>query len=112
MRISDWSSDVCSSDLPFNLSVNEETGLLVDGANTPPMLMMGHDHQYVGSRIEALGYRGAKDLLAYLLDLEKAPSEGLQRVISKQIGIASGRGPVCKYVEISVVACYLKKTNK
>src|SRR3546814_13866389 len=84
MRISDWSSDVCSSDLPFNLSVNEETGLLVDGANTPPMLMMGHDHPYVGSRIEALGYRGAKDLLAYLLDLEKAPSEGLKRVISKQ----------------------------
>src|SRR3546814_7091304 len=48
------------------------------------MLMMGHDHPYVGSRIEALGYRGAKDLLAYLLDLEKAPSEGLKRVISKQ----------------------------
>lgn len=69
---------------PFNLSVNEETGLLVDGANTPPMLMMGHDHAYVGSHIEALGYSGVKDLLAYLLDLQKAPSEGLKRVISKQ----------------------------
>ena len=28
---------------PFNLSINEETGLLVDGFDTPPMLLMGHD---------------------------------------------------------------------
>ena len=28
---------------PFNLSINEETGLLVDGFDTPPMVMMGHD---------------------------------------------------------------------
>ena len=28
---------------PLNLSVNEEVGLLVDGFETPPMVMMGHD---------------------------------------------------------------------
>ena len=41
---------------PFNLSINEEVGLLVDGFDTPPMLMMGHDPRYVGGRIEEQGY--------------------------------------------------------
>ena len=51
---------------PFNLSINEETGLLVDGFDTPPMLLMGHDPPYAGPRIEALGYAKAKDMFAYI----------------------------------------------
>jgi hypothetical protein len=51
---------------PFNLSVNEEVGLLVEGFDTPAMLMMGHDQPYAGGRIEALGYAKAKDVYAYI----------------------------------------------
>ena len=51
---------------PFNLSINEEVGLLIDGFDTPPMLMMGHDPRYTARRIEALGYAKAKDVFAYL----------------------------------------------
>ncbi|MGQ9367806.1 dATP pyrophosphohydrolase [Azospirillum sp. ST 5-10] len=51
---------------PFNLSINEETGLLVDGFDTPPMLMMGHDRPYLGPLVERAGYVKAKDMLAYL----------------------------------------------
>ena len=54
---------------PFNLSVNEETGLLVEGFDTPPMVMMGHNQPYVGPRIEALGYAKIKDVYAYKVDL-------------------------------------------
>jgi hypothetical protein len=50
---------------PFNLSVNEECGVLVDGFNTPPYIMMGHARPYYGHHIEAAGYRAARDLLAY-----------------------------------------------
>ena len=50
---------------PFNLSINEETGLLVDGFDTPPMVMMGHDQPYVAGRVEALGYAKIKDVYAY-----------------------------------------------
>lgn len=50
---------------PFNLSINEEVGLLVDGFDTPPMLLMGHDPPYVGARVEAQGYRKVKDVYAY-----------------------------------------------
>jgi hypothetical protein len=51
---------------PFNLSINEEVGLLVDGFDTPPMLMMGHDARYAGGRIEAQGYAKVKDVYAYI----------------------------------------------
>jgi hypothetical protein len=51
---------------PFNLSINEEVGLLVDGFDSPPMVMMGHDPRYTGARIEEQGYAKVKDVYAYI----------------------------------------------
>ncbi len=60
---------------PFNLSINEECGLLVDGFDTPPMFMMGHAQPYYSARIEAQGYAKVQDLLAYRVKPEfKAPA--------------------------------------
>ncbi|HEX5080286.1 MAG TPA: hypothetical protein VFV80_14130 [Geminicoccaceae bacterium] len=58
---------------PFNLSINEECGLLVDGFAAPPMLMMGFDPPYAARRLEEQGYRKAKDLLAYDYDVRATP---------------------------------------
>lgn len=55
---------------PFSLSVNDQAGLLVAGFDTPPMLMMPHDPPHAGPRLEALGYRKARDLLAYICDTD------------------------------------------
>ena len=52
---------------PFNLSINEEIGLLVDGFDTPPVFMMGHARPYYSARIEQCGYQKAKDVLAYMV---------------------------------------------
>ena len=56
---------------PFNLSINEEAGLLVAGHDTPPFVMMPHDPAYAQGRVEALGYVKAKDLLPYYTPLPK-----------------------------------------
>jgi GNAT superfamily N-acetyltransferase len=50
---------------PFNLHVNDEVGLLVDGFTTPPFVLMGHGRGWYGASMEAAGYQGVKDLLAY-----------------------------------------------
>ena len=50
---------------PFNLSINEECGLLIEGYEYPPYMMMGHAHRYYAKQIEAVGYVKAKDLYAY-----------------------------------------------
>jgi hypothetical protein len=54
---------------PFSLSINEETGLLIEGFDTPPMIFMAHNPAYAATQIEALGYAKAKDVIAYLIDL-------------------------------------------
>lgn len=51
---------------PFNLSINDEIGTLIDGFDTPPMFMMGHAHPYYDERIRQCGYVKAKDTVAYL----------------------------------------------
>lgn len=66
---------------PFNLSINEEVGLLVEGADTPPMVMMGHDPAYTAARIEQQGYHRAKDIYAYLCSVkDDLPGPILRRV--------------------------------
>lgn len=54
---------------PFSMSVNEQTGLLVKGFDTPPMLMMSHDRPYIAAQLERHGYAKERDLFAYLVDL-------------------------------------------
>jgi GNAT superfamily N-acetyltransferase len=64
---------------PFNLSINEECGLLVEGFDSPPSIMMGHARPYHGRHIEAAGYSGARDLLAYYI----APDFEAPRVMTR-----------------------------
>ncbi len=70
---------------PFNMSVNEETGLLVDGFDAPPMVMMGHDQPYVGGRIEALGYAKIKDVYAYKIATKADFPAGVRRRVDRAV---------------------------
>jgi hypothetical protein len=77
---------------PYNLSINQEAGLLVDGFDTPPCLMMGHARPYYRTRIEENGYQKAKDLLAYIIDADFDHSAALQSIVKrvkKQVKIRS-----------------------
>jgi hypothetical protein len=73
---------------PFSLSINEQTGLLVDGFGTPPMVMMPHDPPYAGPRLEALGYAKARDMLAYVIDTATKPPPAAARFVTR--GLPSG----------------------
>jgi len=71
---------------PFNFSINQECGLLVDGYDTPPMIMMGHSRRYYAARLAAEGYQGVKDLLAYRLSTHFTPPEFMKAVVNKAAG--------------------------
>jgi hypothetical protein len=68
---------------PYNLSINQEPGLLVEGFDTPPVYMMGHAHPYYGERIEACGYGMEKDLLAYIIDADFKHSRAMQAILAR-----------------------------
>jgi GNAT superfamily N-acetyltransferase len=56
---------------PLNPSLNESAGLLIDGFDTDPMLMMPHNPPEYADDIEAAGYRKVKDLYAWIYDLDR-----------------------------------------
>jgi len=50
---------------PASFSTNDECGLLVEGFDTPPTLMMPHNPPYYAELLERAGLSKAKDLLVY-----------------------------------------------
>jgi len=53
---------------PANMSVNHDVGLLVDGYDLPPAIMMPYNPPYYPALVEANGFQKAMDLYAYYGD--------------------------------------------
>lgn len=70
---------------PFSLNINEETGLLIDGFSTPPMLLMPHDKPYIAAHLEAYGLVKAKDVYAYLYDITGELPASVRRLLSREL---------------------------
>ncbi|AKS42088.1 N-acetyltransferase [Wenzhouxiangella marina] len=85
---SDWLSERGCGWLrgPFDLGINQGCGLLVEGRETPPMLMMNHAPAYYAERLEACGLVKAMDLLAYLLPPDFEPPAAMQRLTRRLDG--------------------------
>ena len=50
---------------PFTLDSKGETGILIEGFDTPPRVGMPHNRPYVGPLIESAGYAKAKDFYCW-----------------------------------------------
>src|SRR3546814_1321954 len=101
MRISDWSSDVCSSDLEEIIRQGGLVGGLVDG--------LVESQRKIVELIKANPKISKKDM-ADNIGISKTAID--KHIRSLKIGRASCRERVCQYVKISVVAGSLKKKNK
>jgi hypothetical protein len=65
---------------PMNFSTNEEIGCLVDGFDSPPVLMMTYNPRYHAPGIEAAGLSKVKDVLAYYLDKDMIKWDRMKRL--------------------------------
>ncbi len=68
---------------PVSFNMWDEPGLLVEGFNSPPNVMMGHHLPYYEALITAQGYSKAQDLLAYEYPVKKPFAENVQRLVAK-----------------------------
>ena len=66
---------------PISMSIWEEPGLLVRGQDHSPVIMMGHHPAHYSDWIEASGYKIAKRLFTYDLDITKAFPSLVQRIV-------------------------------
>jgi GNAT superfamily N-acetyltransferase len=65
---------------PVNPSTNYECGLLVEGFDSSPMIMMTYNPPYYPKLMERVGLRKAKDLLAYTSHAQKIDQKKIERV--------------------------------
>lgn len=68
---------------PFALSINEESGLLVEGFDTSPYVMMGHALPYYAQRLEELGFSKTTDLIAYRYSFQNEPPRAAMNLLAK-----------------------------
>ena len=80
----DWLRDRSMTKMtgPFNLSINDEAGILVNGWHRPPAIFMGHHRRDYDAMITAAGLDGVMDLHAYYLDLTKPYTRRVERIVN------------------------------
>ncbi|WP_420126998.1 GNAT family N-acetyltransferase [Longimicrobium sp.] len=76
---------------PMNFSTNDEfssPGVLIDGFDTPPAVMMSHNPRYYGGLMDAAGMEKTKDLVAYWIgpDIPERLRNAMER-LSQRAGV-------------------------
>jgi hypothetical protein len=70
---------------PMNPSTNDECGLLVEGFDSPPCLMMPYNPRYYPSLIEESGLKKVMDLYAYLVEKSTVQDDRLFRITDRLV---------------------------
>ncbi len=86
---------------PMNLSTNEELcspGILLDGFEHPPMILMSHGRRYYQRLVERAGYGKARDLLAYYLPHGNPP----QRLVDGVARLQRAEGILLRPLDMKV----------
>lgn len=75
---------------PVNPSMNDENAVLVEGFDSPPVVLMAYNPEYYDSIIKSSGYFKATDTLAFLLEDKNYMTDKLDRfrkIIEKRFKI-------------------------
>jgi len=68
---------------PVNPSLNYECGMLVDGFDSSPMVMMTYNPRYYPTLMEKVGLKKAKDLFAYISHADRIDMKKIGRVADR-----------------------------
>lgn len=71
---------------PIDYSTNYVCGLLIDGFQYPPTIMMGHNPPYYAALIEGCGFAKTKDWYAWWFSEYPAPAERLRKIALARAG--------------------------
>jgi len=68
---------------PLNFSTNHECGFLVEGFDSPPVVMMTYNQPYLPALTERFGLKKSMDLLAFSLTVHEEVSPRILKVVDK-----------------------------
>lgn len=72
---------------PVNPSTNDECGLLIDGFDSSPVMLMPYNPPYYAERIESFGFDKAKDLYAYFIASEVINNEKMMAKLERMANL-------------------------
>jgi GNAT superfamily N-acetyltransferase len=65
---------------PMNFSTNDSCGMLLEGFDDDPVIMMPYNFPYYNDHLQEHGYRKAMDLYSYLVDARKGTPDRVKRI--------------------------------
>ena len=68
---------------PVNPSTNETCGLLIEGFDSPPMVMTPYNPPYYAGLIEAAGFSKARDLYAFQAFIKNGFPERIEKILQR-----------------------------
>jgi len=68
---------------PVNPSTNETCGLLIEGFDSTPMVMMTYNPPYYAGLIEASGFAKTKDLFAFQMEVAAGFPERYEKIVQR-----------------------------
>ena len=68
---------------PFSPSINSESGLLIEGFDTAPMVFMPWNPPYLVASLERLGYTKARDLISYRYEVGEKDRQAVPTIMSR-----------------------------
>ena len=88
---------------PFSFNVNDESGLLIDGFNCPPRMLMGHTQPYYQTLVETAGFTKVVDMRAYLTPMDTGlpfkQIKWLKRALDRNASLAVRPMDMSRYKE-------------
>ncbi len=90
---------------PMNPSTNDEVGLLIDGFDTPPYMMMTHTQPFYPELAESFGSTKAKDLYAWIVPV----AEAKKNITEKMLRVSD---KILKKYNITLRNLVIKNINK
>ncbi len=81
---------------PMSPSVNDECGMLVDGFDTPPTLMMPHNPRYYPRLVNEAGFTKARDLICY----QSTGTEMPERLVRGARLVAERKGITLRHLDM------------
>ena len=83
---------------PYNPTVNDECGLLVEGFDSSPLVMMPYNPSYYPPLYERLGLKPARDLYAFYFDAANLVPERIEKIVNR---VKRSTGITLRNIELS-----------
>jgi len=84
-KVAEWGRERGMDTLrgPVNLSMNDECAFLIQGFDSPPVIMMPYNPPYYLELMENCRLRKAKDLFAFYMTKDHQTAEKIQQIVEK-----------------------------